>query len=128
MFSVKASTLYKLPDMMLWILLSLMIVNRAVADNTPYVMVVILVRNEAHLLPTFFGYLEELDYPKKSITLWIRSDHNNDSTPEMLDEWLDNHAVEYKFVDVKIQAEPKVRLLIRKFQDFVHNLKPASPV
>ena len=36
----------------------------------PTVVVAVLVRNKAHLLPWFLGQVELLDYPKDRITLW----------------------------------------------------------
>lgn len=38
--------------------------------KTPSVLIVTLVRNKAHTLPIFLSYLENLDYPKESISLW----------------------------------------------------------
>ena len=39
-------------------------------EALPHVFVSILARNSAHLLPNFFGYLEQLDYPKDRISVW----------------------------------------------------------
>lgn len=36
----------------------------------PTVMIAILVRNKAHILPWFFGHLEKLNYPKNRISFW----------------------------------------------------------
>lgn len=36
----------------------------------PCVMVALLVRNKAHVLPYSLYYLEQLDYPKHRISLW----------------------------------------------------------
>lgn len=36
----------------------------------PTVMIAILVRNKAHILPWFFGHLEQLNYPKNRISFW----------------------------------------------------------
>lgn len=41
------------------------------ATKTPTVLIVTLIRNKAHVLPYFFSYLEQLDYPKDRITLWL---------------------------------------------------------
>ena len=38
--------------------------------DAPHVFVALQARNCAHLLPNFFGYLENLDYPKKRISVW----------------------------------------------------------
>lgn len=39
-------------------------------DYPPTVVVALLVRNKAHVLPLFLTYLEQLDYPKSRISLW----------------------------------------------------------
>lgn len=36
----------------------------------PTVMIAVLVRNKAHVLPWFFGHLEKLNYPKNRISFW----------------------------------------------------------
>ena len=38
--------------------------------DQPTVMVAILVRNKAHVLPYFFHYLEKQDYPKDRMSIW----------------------------------------------------------
>ena len=39
-------------------------------DRVPRVLLGILARNVAHMLPNFFGCVDNLDYPKESITIW----------------------------------------------------------
>ena len=39
-------------------------------DLAPHVFVALQARNSAYLLPNFFGYLENLDYPKDRISVW----------------------------------------------------------
>ncbi len=53
----------------------------------PTVMIVMTVRNKAHVLPHTLALLEELDYPKNRISIWIRSDHNEDATEIILNIW-----------------------------------------
>lgn len=36
----------------------------------PRVFIALQARNAAYLLPNFFGYLENLDYPKDRISVW----------------------------------------------------------
>ncbi|KAI9587920.1 glycosyltransferase 25 family member [Glossina fuscipes] len=74
------------------------------------IMVVILVRNKAHVLPIFLTYFEQLDYPKERIALWIRSDHNFDNSIEILEAWLqvvqsEYHSVNVEFDNTKHQHE-----------------------
>ena len=67
----------------------------------PNVMVVMLVRNKAHLLNNTLKFLENQDYPKDKIGLFIRSDHNEDNTDEILATWLKSQKG-YHFKDVRI--------------------------
>ena len=68
----------------------------------PKVMVVILVRNKAHLLNNTLKLLENQNYPKHRIGLFIRSDHNEDNSEDILETWLESQMEEYHFKDVSI--------------------------
>ncbi|OQR67274.1 glycosyltransferase 25 family member-like [Tropilaelaps mercedesae] len=81
--------------------------NVGALQGNPDVLVVILAANEEHLLSTFFGGFEQLSYPKENIGLWIRSDHNRDDTPHLLDIWLEKSARLYHSVSVDIQMIPQ---------------------
>ncbi|XP_078285634.1 procollagen galactosyltransferase 1-like [Rhinoraja longicauda] len=73
----------------------------------PRVLVAIIARNSAHGLPAFFGHIDELNYPKDRVSLWIATDHNVDNTTAVMREWLVNvqrfyHSIEWRPLD-----EPK---------------------
>lgn len=40
------------------------------SDEVPTVVVTLLVRNKAHVLPLFLSYFERQDYPKDRMSLW----------------------------------------------------------
>lgn len=68
----------------------------------PSVFIVSLIRNKAHTLPMFLSYLEEQDYPKDRVSLWLITDHNEDNSQEILEVWLRRarslyHSVYYQF-------------------------------
>ncbi|CRK88475.1 CLUMA_CG002249, isoform A [Clunio marinus] len=70
----------------------------------PSVVIVSLIRNKAHTLPLFLTYLEEQDYPKDRISLWIVTDHNEDNSKEILEVWLRRarnfyHSIHYQHDD-----------------------------
>lgn len=70
----------------------------------PSVLLISLIRNKAHTLPLFLTYLQEQDYPKDRIALWLVTDHNEDNSREILETWLDRaqrlyHSVYYQFND-----------------------------
>lgn len=69
------------------------------------VLIEILVRNKAHTLPYFLTYLERLEYPKDRISLWIRSDHNQDNSLEILNKWLDANRDYYHSVDFEFDSK-----------------------
>ena len=66
----------------------------------PTVTLVILVRNKAHALPNFLGFIDLLDYPKDRMSIFLRSDHNEDNSTAILREWIGNVKTFYHDVDV----------------------------
>jgi collagen beta-1,O-galactosyltransferase len=82
---------------------------RIVGDDThlykkPSVLIVSLIRNKAHTLPVFLTYLQEQQYPKERISLWLTTDHNEDNSREILEVWLASvesfyHSIHYQFDD-----------------------------
>ncbi|KAG5670382.1 hypothetical protein PVAND_000652 [Polypedilum vanderplanki] len=70
----------------------------------PTVLIVSLIRNKAHTLPLFLTYLEEQQYPKDRISLWLITDHNEDNSREILEVWLTKvknfyHSINYQHDD-----------------------------
>lgn len=86
-----------------------MVLQNAIRDKShlykkPSIMIVTLVRNKAHTLPLFLTYLEEQEYPKNRISLWLVTDHNEDNSREILETWLAKvrssyHSIRYQFDD-----------------------------
>jgi len=72
----------------------------------PSVFLAIIARNAAHLLPNWLGYIENLDYPKNRISVWIRSDHNEDNTTKILQEWSQNVKHLYHRVLLNVSNTP----------------------
>lgn len=80
--------------------------------DDPTVLIAILARNKAHVLPTYLECLEKLDYNKKLLTLYINTNNNQDLTQEILTKWVDNHKDEYKqivFEEHQVQNLPSAR-------------------
>ncbi|CAG7838617.1 unnamed protein product [Allacma fusca] len=77
----------------------------------PSVLIAVLVRNKAHTLPYFLTLLERLDYPEDRISIWIRSDHNEDSSPAILKAWASDveSRREYHSVSVETIDSPPYR-------------------
>lgn len=75
----------------------------------PSVLIVSLVRNKAHTLPLFLSYLEEQDYPKDRISLWMITDHNEDNSQEILEVWLRRVRSLYNAVNYQSDNSEKIR-------------------
>lgn len=75
-------------------------------DKLPTVFIPILARNKAHALPTFFAYLDRLNYPKDRISIWIRTDHSEDNTTYILYEWAVKVQHFYHRLDFNYSLEP----------------------
>lgn len=66
----------------------------------PTLLIAVILRNKAHVLPHFFGYLEQQSYPKSRISLWIYTDHNVDQTADMVNTWAEAMSDGYHNVNV----------------------------
>ena len=86
----------------LWILI--LIWGCCSQNQWPTVMVALFVRNKGHLLKNTLALLQKQDYPKDRISLYIRSDHNEDNTIDILEHWLEN-STEYHSKDVILNRE-----------------------
>lgn len=94
----------------------------------PSVLIVSLVRNKAHTLPYFFSYLQELNYPKDRISLFLRTDHNEDNSKNIIDVWLktvqnEYHNVNYVFDDgtekLRKSENNKTHWTVPRFLDLI---------
>jgi glycosyltransferase involved in cell wall biosynthesis len=59
------------------------------------ILLALLARNKAHVLDKFLKCINNLDYPKNLITIYIKTDNNSDSTKEILQEWVKNYGRQY---------------------------------
>ncbi|KAK2578642.1 hypothetical protein KPH14_012134 [Odynerus spinipes] len=73
----------------------------------PTVLIATLIRNKAHTLPYFLSLLEQQNYPKDRLSLWIRSDNNIDNSSEVLKTWLAAESNKYHDVNIYIHEESK---------------------
>lgn len=71
-----------------------MSLEAAAADKT--VLLCILARNKAHVLPYFLRCIDALDYEKKQITVYINTNNNQDNTLEILNNWVVEKREEYR--------------------------------
>jgi hypothetical protein len=66
--------------------------------SEPTVLVAILARNKAHVLPHFLRCIDELDYDKKKISIYINTNNNEDATQEILAAWVKTHTPDYQAI------------------------------
>lgn len=78
----------------------------ATTEDADTVMLVILARSRAHILPHWLGLVEQLNYPKSAISVYIHTDHNQDDTPVLLSEWAE--AVGELYKDVTVNTSSKI--------------------
>ncbi|MBA3721546.1 MAG: FkbM family methyltransferase [Parachlamydiaceae bacterium] len=60
------------------------------------VLIAILAKDKAHYLPRYLNSIENLDYNKKLITIYINTNNNTDNTKEILEEWAKSNKNKYK--------------------------------
>lgn len=60
------------------------------------VFLTILARDKAHMLPYYLRCIDELDYDKQLMTVYINTNNNIDDTEEILRAWADTHESDYK--------------------------------
>lgn len=65
------------------------------------VLLAILARNKAHVLPKFLDCIDKLDYDKKLISVYINTNNNEDKTKEILQSWADKNAKNYRHIIFK---------------------------
>jgi hypothetical protein len=70
-------------------------------ETSPTVLLSILVRNKAHTLPTYLKCIENLDYDKKKISIYINTNNNVDETEEILKNWISNNAQNYASIEIE---------------------------
>lgn len=59
------------------------------------ILVAILAKDKAHVLPFYLGCLLKQTYPKKRLHLYIRTNDNIDNTVDILNEFVNEHGYKY---------------------------------
>jgi hypothetical protein len=62
------------------------------------VFLTILARNKAHVLPKYLRCIENLDYDKKLIVLYVHTNNNSDDTQKILEDWMKKHEKNYQLI------------------------------
>ncbi|MGB9647465.1 MAG: hypothetical protein WCB44_20430 [Stellaceae bacterium] len=68
-------------------------------DDYPRVLIAILAKQKEKALPLFLRCIEELDYPKSSTVLYVRTNNNTDRTEQILRDWIARIGPSYAAVD-----------------------------
>lgn len=72
-----------------------------VPKETSTVLLAILARNKAHTLPTYLKCIDNLDYDKRKIHVYINTNNNIDTTEEILVRWAQEHKNEYASIEIE---------------------------
>lgn len=73
-------------------------IQAANAPENKKVLLAILAKNKAHVLPKFLQCIDNLDYDKKLITVYINTNNNEDNTQEMLESWVKENESKYSSI------------------------------
>jgi hypothetical protein len=68
------------------------------ASEDKTVLIAILARNKAHVLPRFLKNIDSLEYDKKKISVYINTNNNQDETERVLRAWQDKNQVNYRSI------------------------------
>ena len=66
--------------------------------SNEFVTITILAKDKSHCLPLYLFCIENQTYPKKLTNLYIRTNNNNDTTAQMLREWIKKVGQEYAHI------------------------------
>jgi hypothetical protein len=62
----------------------------------PNVFLALLVKQKEAVIPLFLESLNDWDYPKENIFIYIRTNNNTDNTKQLLEEWIEEYGDKYK--------------------------------
>jgi hypothetical protein len=72
------------------------------------VLLAILARNKGHVLPYYLNCIENLDYNKRAIIVYINTNNNEDDTRQILGNWRLKHARHYRRIIMEGQDLPEL--------------------
>lgn len=75
--------------------------------DMPTVLLAILAKQKEAVLPFYLECIEALDYPKKNIHLYVRTNNNTDATASLLLAWLGRVGAQYASVELDTSAVPE---------------------
>lgn len=90
------------------LILSLILPLFAFAEDET-VLIAILARNKDHTLPLYLKCIENLDYKKELITIYINTNDNLDQTEELLIDWAAKHKDHYRYIEFESHAANAVQ-------------------
>ncbi len=67
--------------------------------NNGKVLLAILARNKGHVLLRYLECIDNLEYDKKLITIYINTNNNTDNTLEILDKWTQENQDKYAYIE-----------------------------
>jgi glycosyltransferase involved in cell wall biosynthesis len=70
--------------------------------TAPLVTVAILAKQKESMLPAWLESLEQWDYPKERMQLWIRANNSTDKTNEILTQWVRKNVDKYHLIHMNL--------------------------
>ncbi len=88
----------------------------------------ILTRNQSKYLNHFFKCINELDYDKKNIVVYISTNNNDDDTLDKLTRWVESNTNKYKSIIFDVDDYPNLNKDMDWESNNGHRLKVMSKV
>lgn len=73
--------------------------------NQKKVLLAIIPQDKPFLMPKYLDQIEQLDYDKKLITIYINTYQSSDAVKKILSSWLEKHSNDYNQIFVESQDE-----------------------
>ena len=70
-------------------------------DGVKRVLLAILARNKGHVLDKYLKCIDDLDYNKKLISVYINTNNNIDDTEEKLNKWVEENKTKYENIEME---------------------------
>jgi len=87
----------------------------------PLVQVTILARDNAEYLPMFLKCIENIDYDKKSLSIYVHTNNNSDQTAKILKQWCMDKQAQNCYYNVKFIEQSFPQLKGKKGKHFTGN-------
>lgn len=82
------------------------------------VLLAILARNKAHVLDRYLQCIENLEYNKGKMEIYINTNNNSDNTIEILDKWVEENREKYSGIEYEKHENEEMKEISSKPHDW----------